>query len=1205
MDREEWAQLSATRDEIVRNNIFVKLEDGDGWKSKPEIPTAKEILLLQKEAEGLPLNDVHQPWRSKEDYLKAQYEILRREGTEGLRFAVNNYISKGSKNDKRIDDNRIDDNRIDDDEHMFVYTQVRVKSYVMTTLGPLARVEFTPQREIKWLKSARLKPGSLLALTTKADKFKTICKVAVVAQRPYLLGLDQSPPLVDIMWGNPADAVFDCDLELVMIEARHGYFEASRHSLVGLQLAAQTDTPIDKYITGSHKEPETPSFIRQNPIMDLTPVVRQPLTDFERLKSLRELNILSEALPDNDITLVDESQLTALHRMVSKELAIIQGPPGTGKTFTTEQAIRVMLASRQKRAGRKQPPIIVAAQTNDALDQLLGRCVDAGAKILRLGSRSGKEDMRQYGLYEMRRRCSRGGGGKRLRELDERRRDIISNVQALVDSVFGDSLIDPRQLHAHGVITEAQLDSLYDEELETSPELEKLGPFSLWLGESRIPARIIRDRQPLVPEIMEPDEDFDYERDVENIAYDEEDADRIHGKEIKLMHVWTGKEPGHFTSWRLRAQRVLKENEDLFDIPQEWRGAVYQHLQSKLVQAITPTLAGLLAEYIETCKERRLVRARQDIDMVFLQDIAVVGCTTTGLTKYRAFLAGLQPITLIIEEAAETREGNITSALYPSVQQLVLVGDHKQMSPRCDIRWLGDPPYNLNVSLFERLINLKMSPIMLNQQRRMRPEISSIVSPFYDNLKDHTDVLSYPDVPGMGGRNCWFFNHRWREDTNADNSKLNDQEADMITRFFVYLVANDVPSEKITVLTYYRGQRSLLLNKLKRQPSLTGCYFNVHTVDSFQGQENDIVLLSLVRSPDPAYGRSIGFLDNEQRAVVAISRARQGFYIFGNVDNLTGADLESTFLWTHIFKRFRDECVENRERGLPLVCQQHKKEIWVKDAEELDDNAGGCHDRCGATRPCGHPCTLRCHPMPHENLPCSSPCFQFVPECGHACQGLCGERCFHNCEVFRRAKASVKQARQGAESTNARTIEDLLLQQGAHDFGHEETAKSQNYTSTGSLRRGIRAHYDWKNAEALIQQQDREVAEEIARSNERWFSQNHQVQDHWVPTGITASGNRVRAGPVITQALQLPNLQTMATTTTPTAASENRLRLAPSNGPIFAQTSNQFPNMVPVSEPEPLIQFEQDEPSAPPPIVEEGLKEELKVNGEEEWLIEL
>ncbi|KAK1777383.1 P-loop containing nucleoside triphosphate hydrolase protein [Copromyces sp. CBS 386.78] len=1197
-NRDEWKQLSATRDEIVRSNIFVKLEDGDGWKSNPEIPTAKEILLLQKEAEGLPENHVEQPWKSKEDYLKAQYEILRREGTEGLRFAVNNYIW-----------NNTHGLRQDDDEHKFVYTQVRVKSYVMTTLGPLARVEFMPQRAIKWLKSGRLKPGSLLAITTKADKFKTICKVAVVAQRPYLLGLDQTPPLVDIMWGNPEDAVFDCDLELAMIEARHGYFESSRHSLVGLQLAAQADTPIDKYITGSHKKNETPSFISQHPTMDFTSVLRQPLADLERLKAMREFNVLSGSLtiPEDaeGISFLDASQLSALHQMVSKELAIIQGPPGTGKTFTSVEAIKIMLASRRKRPG-PNPPIIVAAQTNHALDQLLGHCLDANAKILRLGSRSDREDMRPYSLYEVRRKCSRGGGGKRFRELEDDRHNTIHRVEALVNSVFGDNLIDPRELHTHGIITEKQLKSLYDEELETIPELEKLGPFSLWLGDSRIPARIIRDRQPLVSETLEADEDFDYERDVENIAYDEEDADRINGKEIKLMHVWTGKEPGHFKSWNHRAQRLLREKENLFDIPQDWKGAVYQHLQSQLVQATTPTLAGLLAKYVDICKQRRALRARQDIDMVFQQDIAVIGCTTTGLTKYRAFLAGCQPLTLLIEEAAETREGNITSALYPSLQQLVLVGDHQQMSPRCDIRWLGQHPYNLNVSLFERLINLDMNHVMLNEQRRMRPELRHIVSPFYKNLQDHPSVRSpeaRPDVPGMGGRNCWFFDHEWLEDTNSDNSKLNDQEAEMITLFFVYLVANGVSSDKITILTYYRGQRSLLLRKLKGHPSLAGCYFNVFTVDSYQGEENDVVLLSLVRSPHPAYGRNIGFLDNPHRAVVAISRARQGFYMFGNVTNLVEAKIESTFLWGTIYQRFVDQGMVRRELGLPLVCQNHGNEIWIKELDDWADNAGGCHERCRETRPCGHPCTLRCHAIAHENLPCSSPCFQIVPECGHPCDGLCGERCFHNCEAFRQAKALAKQAqRQETGSPKGKTIEDLLLQHGAQDFGYEEPAKRKGAISTGSPARGLYSHLremplrpledNWKNAEAVIRQLDRELDEDRAKRNEMWLSQNHYMQDRWMPTGVNASGTRVRTGPIITrptitQYIQPPNdLPAMTTTTTLTAGS--------GTGPIFAPTSNHFPKIAAVPQPEHLIQFEQDDSAAPESSMENKATGDLK-----------
>ena len=62
----------------------------------------------------------------------------------------------------------------------------------------------------------------------------------MIAQRPYKDGLDQNPPLVDIMWTNPEDAVLDPDLELVMVESRCSYFEAARHSLVGLQHYAQT-----------------------------------------------------------------------------------------------------------------------------------------------------------------------------------------------------------------------------------------------------------------------------------------------------------------------------------------------------------------------------------------------------------------------------------------------------------------------------------------------------------------------------------------------------------------------------------------------------------------------------------------------------------------------------------------------------------------------------------------------------------------------------------------------------------------------------------------------------------------------------------------------------------------------------------------------------------------------------------------------------
>lgn len=80
-----------------------------------------------------------------------------------------------------------------------------------------------------------------MALSTKDDGFKNICKIATIAQRPYRDGLDQEPPLVDLLWANPKDAVLDPDLEMVMIESWHGYYEAARYALVGLQHVARTE----------------------------------------------------------------------------------------------------------------------------------------------------------------------------------------------------------------------------------------------------------------------------------------------------------------------------------------------------------------------------------------------------------------------------------------------------------------------------------------------------------------------------------------------------------------------------------------------------------------------------------------------------------------------------------------------------------------------------------------------------------------------------------------------------------------------------------------------------------------------------------------------------------------------------------------------------------------------------------------------------
>ena len=90
--------------------------------------------------------------------------------------------------------------------------------------------------------------------------------------------------------------------------------------------------------------------------------------------------------------------------------------------------------------------------------------------------------------------------------------------------------------------------------------------------------------------------------------------------------------------------------------------------------------------------------------------------------------------------------------------------------------------------MFERLVTNKVDFSQLKRQRRMIPEIRRLLKPIYEDLEDHPSVLNRPPVPGMGGVNSYFFTHKWRETTDAQMSKTNEEEADMIVGFFKYLV---------------------------------------------------------------------------------------------------------------------------------------------------------------------------------------------------------------------------------------------------------------------------------------------------------------------------------------------------------------------------------------------------------------------------------
>jgi helicase required for RNAi-mediated heterochromatin assembly 1 len=692
----------------------------------------------------------------------------------------------------------------------------------------------------------------------------------------------------------------------------------------------------------------------------------------------------------------DPSQKVAFDFMTSRELAIIQGPPGTGKTFTSTVALESYF--RTLRAGREHesiPPILVAAQTNHALDQLLDRCSSFQAVIARLGGRTEDETISTRTLYNIRRESKLARNAIRG---ENARQKVLRRIQELLTDCFPAHLISAEEFCKEGLLTRDQFDSLNDNEWESAPMVNADG------GEYNVEASSIAQ---WLDGCIESDETYVYRPPVDQAealteegknlgqSKQESDKERLHGDFFPIKFYLTGSVPGPLArenAWCYQTRKLLSKNKNLYNIKPPQRGMVYRLLRMDLISARAGRFPILLKEYQAACDEVKISRWDNDVKIIKDEKIQILGCTTTGLTKYRGLIAALKPRILMIEEAAETREGNLTSALYPSLDQIVLVGDHQQLVPQVDVRELGGSPFNMDVSLFERLVNIGLPYRMLEVQRRMVPAIREVVNTFYKELKDHPSVTNpdeRPPVPGMGGNNLWWFHHEWEEMQNAnDFSFSNVEEAGMIVRFVRYLVQNGVLPKEITMLTFYKGQVTLLVEKLRRDPVLAiknpTKEWSVRTVDGFQGEENEIIILSIVRSARP------GFVSNGNRAVVATSRAKCGMYIFGNALNLLKHE-QSRKTWAKVYDVFQtNECIEF---FIPVTCKNHGRVTEISEIEDWDTIPGaGCDQSCDQRCSEGHPCQTTCHPFMQSDLKCQKAC-EKVLDCGHSCDAICGDPC--------------------------------------------------------------------------------------------------------------------------------------------------------------------------------------------------------------------
>ncbi|KAJ5723559.1 ATP binding protein [Penicillium malachiteum] len=948
-------------------------EQNAEWVEKSELPSEEELVG----SEGITDNDVllqpnriTQPWRSTREYMRAHYALLREDSVAPLRDAVT-YI--------RADPSMVD---IKD---VVVYDRVHIGRVTMAQGGMAFRIRFSTQRagkKILWKYSSRLLAGSVVALSPAKDSFKSKCAVATVAARPLDL-VSNYPHQVDIYFATPEDIDFDPQTEWIMVESRVGYFEAYRHTLTALQKLYHESFPLSNHICHLDTNIPVSDSIRESPSFDF-----QCLTGTSsEVKS--SYNVLTD-LPTTPLGSLNDIQWQALKEMLTQKLALIQGPPGTGKTHISVIALKILLANMV--AG--EPPIIIAAHTNHALDQLLRQVAYFEKDYIRLGGRCKDLEICQRTLYSVRRslnprRLENGLLEPATTEYRHITAEIVELFKPLENELVCMGPLSAATFLKYGLLTQEQFDSMAQETNAwmTASGDQRVEPFKEWLGDQ------IELFEPNYGEENEnsiwDDIDAEYEQLQELEAEqgpDNEDYEGLKGRSVTFTTSFCGKKREVVPEETIE---LYLQSSDFSKVPTKHRGSLYNHLRAKLFQILRQHVCKLASIYAEVSKDLRIGRWERDHEI--LRAAKLVAMTTTGLSKYRGLVASLNPKIVVIEEAAEVIEAPVAAACFESLQQLILVGDHKQLKGQCSMHDLAGSPFFLDVSMFERLIANNLPFIMLREQRRMIPEISELLRPIYGELQNHPSVTEYPPIPGMGSMRSYFFDHQWPEDGDSLSSKLNDMEAVMTVGLYTYLLMNGTPSSAVTILTFYNGQRKLLLKLLRTNRVIAQRVPNVVTVDSYQGEENDIILASLVRSNS---SRGIGFLAVDNRVCVALSRAKRGFFIFGNSKLLSSVSP----LWRRVIDIFAADGDSKRIGStLKLTCDRHGSHMEVKVPGDWQQISGGCDMACGVTLKCGHVCPRKCHGFSHSTIICQKPCNDIRPCCNAACDKTCGETHIHSC----------------------------------------------------------------------------------------------------------------------------------------------------------------------------------------------------------------
>ncbi|GKT21792.1 DNA2/NAM7-like helicase like protein [Aduncisulcus paluster] len=578
-----------------------------------------------------------------------------------------------------------------------------------------------------------------------------------------------------------------------------------------------------------------------------------------------------------------------------------------------------------------------------------------------------------------------------------------------------------------------------EEEEEEEEEEDEFGKFDEGEKEPEAYDSIVLDRDQIDSIVARSDESIDEENsfeqyiaDAEYKENDMEEEDRYYELEMREL-----REENRARLLQKDLERYHSEFEDFVGLCASHGASLWEiNLFSRLrffytrLQHINERVRKELPNALKECRKYHddLKLYRSIRDAYGLKQTPLLAMTSNVAARELNLLRELRPTTLICEESGEMNMAQNVALLLPSLQHVVMLGDHNQLRPEVEHelssnyfkkgkRFGTDELYNFDVSLFEYISQHCThfgKTCLLKVQRRMAPPIAQMLratnlAPY---LIDSEFSKGIGLIPTFMGSRIIFCEHNEKQDSSrSSRSHSNMYECSLICSLVLMLLFQGVPPNEIAILAMYKGQCMRMREELRKsaesvKEKFHGKYgkdckgvmtkilspsvlkqIRVVTNDSFQGEEADVVFVSLTRTD------RCGFVSRENRILVALSRAKKFMMIVGHRD-IFGSKSKNA-IWRNVYNHvLTNGGVRNAAVPLRVGCMKHDTDVVVQKGSDLLDRfdriLSPCEHKCDKRMHCGHTCVLPCHNFPHNLVTC-------LKECGHECEickNICRAQCY-------------------------------------------------------------------------------------------------------------------------------------------------------------------------------------------------------------------